>query len=106
MKDHPLSEEGPEEFTERARLMRNIEVNTQVYITLKQQYELNKIEELKERPVLNILDTGDIATEKSKPLRTLIVLASTFIAFFFSGFIMYCYDGIFKRELKFSSNLF
>ena len=97
MKDHPLSEEGPEEFTERARLMRNIEVNTQVYITLKQQYELNKIEELKERPVLNILDTGDIATEKSKPLRTLIVLASTFIAFFFSGFMMYCYDGIFRK---------
>ena len=100
MKDHPLSEEGPEEFTERARLMRNIEVNTQVYITLKQQYELNKIEELKERPVLNILDTGDIATEKSKPLRTLIVLASTFIAFFCSGFMMYCYDGIFKKGTK------
>ncbi|MAM98682.1 MAG: hypothetical protein CMF91_02195 [Candidatus Marinimicrobia bacterium] len=100
MKDHPLSEEGPEEFTERARLMRNIEVNTQVYITLKQQYELNKIEELKERPVLNILDTGDVATEKSKPLRTLIVLASTFIAFFFSGFMMYCYDGIFKKGTK------
>ncbi|MAV89085.1 MAG: hypothetical protein CBD21_00880 [bacterium TMED161] len=100
MKAHPLSEEGPEEFTKRARLMRNIEVNTQVYITLKQQYELNKIEELKERPVLNILDTGDVATEKSKPLRTLIVLASTFIAFFLSGFMMYCYDGIFKKEAK------
>lgn len=100
MKTHPLSEEGPEEFTERARLMRNIEVNTQVYITLKQQFELNKIEELKERPVLNILDTGYIATEKSKPLRTLIVLASTFFAFFLSGFIMYCYDGIAIKESK------
>ena len=100
MKTHPLSEEGPEEFTERARLMRNIEVNTQVYITLKQQFELNKIEELKERPVLNVLDTGDVATEKSKPLRTLIVLASTFFAFFLSGFIMYCYDGIAIKESK------
>ena len=100
MKTHPLSEEGPEEFTKRARLTRNIEVNTQVYITLKQQFELNKIEELKERPVLNILDTGDVATEKSKPLRTLIVLASTFFAFFISGFIMYCYDGISIKESK------
>ena len=100
MKTHPLSEEGPEEFTERARLMRNIEVNTQVYITLKQQFELNKIEELKERPVLNVLDLGDVATEKSKPLRTLIVLASTFFAFFLSGFAMYCYDGISIKKSK------
>jgi len=100
MKTHPLSEEGPEDFTKRARLTRNIEVNTQVYITLRQQFELNKIEELKERPVLNILDTGDIATEKSKPLRTLIVLATTFITFFFSGFMMYCYDGIIIKERK------
>jgi len=98
MKTHPLSEEGPEDFTKRARLTRSIEVNTQVYITLRQQFELNKIEELKERPVLNILDTGDIPTEKSKPLRTLIVLSATFIAFFFSGFIMYCYDGIAIKE--------
>ena len=61
---------------------------------------MTDIEELKERPVLNILDTGDVATEKSKPLRSLIVLASTFIAFFFSGFMMYCYDGIFKKGTK------
>ena len=100
MKTHPLSEEGPEDFTKRARLTRSIEVNTQVYITLRQQFELNKIEELKERPVLNILDTGDIATEKSKPLRTLIVLAATFISFFFSGFMMYCYDGTLTKERK------
>jgi len=100
MKTHPLSEEGPEDFTERARLTRSIEVNTQVYITLRQQFELNKIEELKERPVLNVLDTGDIATEKSKPLRTLIVLSAVFIAFFLSGFMMYCYDGIISKERK------
>ena len=61
------------------------------------RFELNRIEELKERPVINILDVGEVATEESKPLRILIVLSSTLIAFILSGFFMYCYDGVRKN---------
>ena len=99
MKTHSVVDDDPEDFTQRARLTRNIEVNTQVYITLKQQFELNKIEELKEKPVINILDIGDIPTEKSKPYRILIILTATSIAFFLSGFLMYCYDGV-RRDTR------
>ena len=96
-KDHSIADDNPDVLLQKGRLIRNIEVNQQVYITLRQQYELNKIEELKERPVINVLDTAEIATEKSKPLRVLIIFTSTLITFILSGFLMYCYDGIYKN---------
>ena len=96
-KNHSVADDNPDVLLQKGRLLRNIEVNQQVYITLRQQFELNRIEELKERPVINVLDVGEIATEKSKPLRTLIVLSSTLITFILSGFFMYCYDGIRKE---------
>tara|TARA_B100000965_G_C18986398_1_gene496318 strand:- start:97 stop:495 length:399 start_codon:yes stop_codon:yes gene_type:complete len=98
-KNHSIADDNPDVLLQKGRLLRNIEVNQQVYITLRQQYELNKIEELKERPVINVLDTAEIATEKSKPLRTLIVLGSTLIAFILAGFFMYCFDGIRKNPV-------
>ena len=99
-KNHSIADDNPEVFLKRTRLMRNIEVNQQVYITLKQQFELNKIEELKEKPIINILDEGDPATEKSKPLRTLIVLMSGISSFFVSFLFVYCYDGIVRNSNK------
>ena len=98
-KTHSIADGNPEVILQKGRLIRNIEVNQQVYITLKQQYELNKIEELKERPVIHILDVGDIATEKSRPLRMLIVFGASLVTFILSGFLMYCYDGV-RRDLR------
>ena len=40
---YSIADDNPEIHLERGRLIRNIEVNQQVYITLKQQYELNKL---------------------------------------------------------------
>ena len=62
----------------RGRLERNIQSNLQVYITLRQQYEIAKIDEAKERLLINILDTAEPAVKKAKPKRTLIVMLSLF----------------------------
>jgi uncharacterized protein involved in exopolysaccharide biosynthesis len=70
------------------RLMRNVEVNQQVYITLKQQYELAKIDELKETPIINILDKGDAPTLRAKPRRTLIVLLAMLASIFLGSYIV------------------
>ena len=43
-------------------------IKTQVYITLQQQYELTRIEEVKETPSVIILDNGKPAAEKEKPI--------------------------------------
>ena len=58
------------------RLLSTIKENRAVYITLRQQYEIAKIEEAKENLFVNILDSAEPAVEKTKPKRILILLLS------------------------------
>jgi capsule polysaccharide export protein KpsE/RkpR len=51
-----------------------------VYELLNQQYELAKIQEAKEIPVVKVLDPADVPERKSFPPRTLIGLLGTFVA--------------------------
>ncbi len=82
-KKHTMALEPPETQLQRARLMRNVEVNQEVYITLRQQYELAKIDELKELPIINVLDRAEPAADKDSPRRLLIIV----ITFLAGGFI-------------------
>ena len=61
-----------------AELYRETKIQETVYELLTQQYELAKIQEAKEIPVVKILDAADVPEKKSSPSRTLIVLLSTF----------------------------
>lgn len=79
-KNHPIALDTPELQQNRARLIRNIDLNQQVYITLRQQLEIAKIEELKKRVLIDILDEADPAVERAKPKRILIVLISFFVS--------------------------
>jgi len=75
-KQHPIALDTPDLQLARGRLIRNIEENQAVYITLRQQYEIAKIEEAKENLLVNILDNAEPAVEKTKPKRKLIVILS------------------------------
>jgi uncharacterized protein involved in exopolysaccharide biosynthesis len=75
-KQNPIALDTPDLQLARGRLIRNIEENQAVYITLRQQYEIAKIEEAKENLLVNILDTAEPAVEKEKPKRKLIVILS------------------------------
>ena len=72
---NPFAVDTPELQLQRGRLLRNMEVNQQVYITLRQQYEMARINELKEIPVINILDYAEPASDEatSKILRVFLV---------------------------------
>ena len=72
---------------ELERLMRDVEIQTQIYITLQQQYELARIEEVKETPFVVVLDEGKPAVKKDKPKRILIIVFSMFFGGMFSIFI-------------------
>lgn len=74
---NPFAVDTPELQLQRGRLLRNMEVNQQVYITLRQQYEMARINELKETPVINILDFGEPASEQAKPQKILIIFSTT-----------------------------
>lgn len=75
-KQHTMALEPPDTQLERGRLMRNVTVNQEVYITLRQQYELARIEELKELPIINILDHPEPAADIDSPKRLLIIIGS------------------------------
>ena len=74
--------ESPQLQLEIERLMREVQIKTQVYITLQQQYELAQIEEAKETPTVVILDEGNVAIEKYSPKRKLIVVLSLLVGGF------------------------
>ena len=82
-KNHPLRLDTPSIEMMRERLESTVEENRAVYITLRQQFEIAKIDEAKERLLINILDTAEPAVKKAKPKRTLIVILSLF-----GGFIL------------------
>ena len=68
----------------RERLESAVEENRAVYITLRQQFEIAKIDESKEKLLINILDTAEPAVKKAKPKRTIIVLLSFFAGLVFA----------------------
>lgn len=76
---NPLSLDTPELQLERIRFIRTVEVNQEVYITIRKQYELSKIEESKERLFVNILDNAKPSLYKEYPKRFIIILCFTFL---------------------------
>ena len=64
---------------EKERLIRGVEISTQVYITLQQQYELASIEEARKNPSIVMLDKPMPIPNPVKPNRKLIVLVFGFL---------------------------
>ena len=83
----PLNLDTPNLQLERLRLIRSVDVNQEVFITLRKQYELAKIEESKARLFINILDTGKENVYKEYPKRFIIILSFIFLGILLS--IMY-----------------
>jgi len=75
--------DSPQLQLELERLLRDVEIQTQIFITLQQQYELAKIEEVKETPSVVVLDKGFPSVYKDSPKRKLIVILCIFIGGFF-----------------------
>ena len=99
-KEHPYALDTPELQQDRGRLIRNIEVNLQVYITLRQQYEIVKIEEAKDNLLVQILDYAEPAVKAAKPRRTLIVILSLFCGIFVSFFVVLVQESSRERQTE------
>ena len=95
---NPFAVDTPELQLQRGRLMRNMEVNQQVYITLRQQYEMARINELKETPVINILDFGEPASDEEKPQKMLIIFLTTLLFLAFSSIFVVIKEEITSNE--------
>ena len=78
---------SPALLLEQERLERETQVQTEIYISLKQQYESVKIEEVQETSFIQILDEPNIPTKPSKP-RKLLILIFTFAGSFALGILI------------------
>lgn len=67
---------SPELQLQAGRFQREVTLQSELFVTLKKQYELAKIEEIKEIPVINVLDPAVAPLHKSKPRRKRSVVLS------------------------------
>jgi hypothetical protein len=64
-------------------LFRRIKIQEAVFETLTKQYELAKVEEAKELPVVRVLDPANVPERKSRPHRLTIMLAGALLGCMF-----------------------
>jgi len=83
--------DSPQLQLELERLLREVEIQTQVYITLQQQYELARIEEVKKTPSVVVLDKGFPSIYKDSPKRKLVVILFFFLGLLFGLFFLLVY---------------
>lgn len=74
--------DSPQLLLEQERLIRDVTIQTTIYSTLIQQFEVAKIEELKYVPIINVLDEAKPAAKKNSPKRRLFVTIGFFLSFF------------------------
>jgi len=88
--------DSPQLQLELERLLRDVEIQAQVFITLQQQYELARIDEVKETPSVIVLDKAFPSIFKYSPNRKMIVFISVFLGLFvglFSSLLRYTFNG-------------
>ena len=88
----------PDLGLEYARLFREVELQSRIMEFLLPQYEQARMEETKNIPSLQVIDKPYVALNKAKPQRSLIVVATTVMAFIIS--VLYVLFEYRTRELR------
>ena len=71
---------SPQLLLEQERLIRDVQINATIYTELRKQYEIVKIEEVKNIPVINVMDPARAPAKKDKPKLAIIVLSVFFLS--------------------------
>ena len=77
--EYPPLRQIPRLAVPYADIYRHVRVQEAVYEMLTQQYELSRIQEAKDVPVIRVIDAPGIPEKKSFPPRTLLCLALTIL---------------------------
>jgi uncharacterized protein involved in exopolysaccharide biosynthesis len=81
---------SPQLLLEQQRLIREVEINSTVFIELKKQLELAKIDEINTMPIINILDAARQTSIKESPKRRTIIITMFLISIIMSsGYIIF-----------------
>jgi len=74
------------------RLMRDLRAQEMIFELLTKQYEIAKFTEANSTSTVQIIQKATIPDKKSKPKRTILVVASTFAGFLFSIFYIFMFE--------------
>lgn len=75
---------GSKAGLENVKTLRDVKYYQMLYELLAKQYEAARLDEAKDPPVIQVLDRAAEPERRAKPKRTVIVLLSTALAFFFA----------------------
>jgi tyrosine-protein kinase Etk/Wzc len=75
---------GSKSGLENVKVLRDVKYYQMLYELLAKQYEAARLDEAKDPPIIQVLDRAAEPERRAKPKRTVIVLLSTAIAFFFA----------------------
>ncbi len=95
------SSTDPELLMMNDRLTRDVQIQNQVYLTLKQQYEIATIQAKKELPVIQILDHAVPPYLKSSPPRSKITILGFVLGLLVAAcysFLKYLYTERYKSQ--------
>jgi uncharacterized protein involved in exopolysaccharide biosynthesis len=87
---------SPDLLLQQGRLERDLQINNTLFIELKKQYEIAKIEEVKNMPVINVLDLARPAVYKDRPKRSVIVIIAFLLTFL--GVVVYVVGDKYYRS--------
>jgi len=98
---------APGPALEKERLTREVYVYSELFLQAKKQYEIAKIEEMREVPLIDIIDGSEISNGVASPNRTQVLIIGIFFAGFFSlcsvlgfEFLVYLWKGSSKPSRK------
>ena len=94
--------DSPSLLLEFERILRELEVQKQLYITLKREYEMTQIKEVEDSDIFHILDEPEIPLNKTRPKKKLIVVLATFFSFSLGVLLVITEDWYanYKKELS------
>jgi len=75
---------SPDKKLEYERLFTELQVQRNIYIELRKQLEISKIEEIKETETIDILETATVPVQKFKPKRVINLISFTLVGIAFA----------------------
>jgi uncharacterized protein involved in exopolysaccharide biosynthesis len=90
----------PDLVIELDRLKRNVKVQEEVYVMLKKQLELAKIEEQEKKPVIEIIEKASVPLYKSSPKTKRSVILAGFVSVFLFICLAFVLEYISKMNPK------
>jgi uncharacterized protein involved in exopolysaccharide biosynthesis len=91
--------QSPNLVMEQERLLRNIQIQQNVFIELTKQLELAKMDEIKDAPILNVKENAQNPVLKAGPKRVNALILIMFLSFMFTG-TYYFFEAKLKKIYK------